>query len=178
MKKYLNYMGSVMLLVATLMLATGCFAEKAADKAEKPEKFPAFKTLDLAGNTVTQDIFKGKKVTVINIWGTFCPPCKEEMPALGAWASEMPKDAQIIGIVCDAKNENDKRIADAAVKIMESSNAKFVNLLPSKEIMGYLENVAAVPTTIFVDSEGNILGKAVVGADVEKYKSRVREYLK
>ncbi|MBR3623157.1 MAG: TlpA family protein disulfide reductase [Selenomonadaceae bacterium] len=176
--KRINHIASIMLVTVMLLLSTGCFAEKAADKTSDREKFPAFKTLDLAGNTVTQEIFKGKKVTVINIWGTFCPPCKEEMPALGAWAKEMPKDAQIIGIVCDAKNENDKRIANAAVKIMESSNAKFVNLLPSKEIMTYLENVAAVPTTIFVDSEGNILGQPVVGADVEKYKARVREYLK
>ncbi len=179
MKKFSKKIAGVLLLVLTLLLSVGCFASDATSKGNAVnKKFPAFKTFDLNGNDVTQNIFKGKKVTVINIWGTFCPPCIGEMPELGKWAKEMPKDAQIIGIVCDAKDENDKKIKDAALKIMKDSNAEFVNLLPSKEIMGYLENVEAVPTTIFVDENGNILGSAVVGANVEEYKKRVSEYLK
>ena len=175
MKKFI----SLLFLALTLLFSVGCFAGDAASKNNaENNKFPAFRTFDLNGNAVTQDIFKGNKVTVINIWGTFCPPCIGEMPELGKWAKEMPKDVQIIGIVCDAKDENDKKIKDAALKIMKDSNASFVNLLPSKELAGYLENVQAVPTTIFVDADGNILGKSVVGANVEEYKKRVSEYLK
>ena len=176
MKKILKISLTAVMLFS-MFLSAGCFAGDSASKTEKG-KFPAFSAKDLNGNAVTNEIFKGKKVTVINIWGTFCPPCIGEMPELGAWDKEMPKDAQIIGIVCDAKNEKDKKTADAAVKILESSNAKFINLLPSEEIMKYLETVDAVPTTIFVDSEGNILGSPVIGADVPKYKERLAGYLK
>ena len=53
-----------------------------------------------------------------------------------------------------------------------------MNILPSEELLKYLENVEAVPTTIFVDSEGNIIGEKVVGADVNKYKTLLTRYLK
>lgn len=47
-------------------------------------KFPAFTTTDLNGNAVTEEIFLGKALTVVNIWGTFCDPCVNEMPLLAA----------------------------------------------------------------------------------------------
>ena len=179
MRSVTRTFGAALLLLLMLCLAVGCSAEdKPGAKAAPATKFPAFQTVDLQGNAVSQDIFKSKKVTVINIWGTFCPPCVEEMPELGKWAKEMPENAQIIGIVCDAENEKDEKIAADAVKILTKADASFLNLMPSKEIFGYLEEVTAVPTTIFVDAEGNILGSPVVGANVPAYKKRLEEYLK
>lgn len=175
MKKFVKIFSAILALTTALAISAGCFEGNAAPKEKK---FPSFATVDLAGNKVTNDIFKDKKVTAINIWGTFCPPCIEEMPELAKWADDMPKDAQIIGIVCDAKSENDKQTKDAAVEIVNNANVKFLNLLPDNGIKEYLENVSAVPTTIFVDSEGNILGDSVVGANVPKYKSRLAELLK
>lgn len=165
---------------SAVFFASGCSAEhsQTTQEAAASEKFPAFKTADLKGHEVTQDIFKGKKVTVINIWGTFCPPCIGEMPELGAWAKEMPQDAQLIGLVCDASGPEDKEITAAALKILSDSQADFVNLLPSQELMKYLDKVEAVPTTIFVDEEGRIIGEQVVGANVPKYKELLARYLK
>lgn len=177
MKNFVKILGLTLFMVSTLLLSSGCFTGNAASK-EKAEKFPAFKTVDTNGNAVTENVFKGKKVTVVNIWGTFCPPCIEEMPALSAWAKEMPKDAQIIGIVCDSKGASDTNTNAAAVKIMNNAGVKFINILPDDKIGKYLENVMAVPTTIFVDGEGNVLGEAVIGANVAEYKKRTAEYLK
>ncbi|MBP3722320.1 MAG: TlpA family protein disulfide reductase, partial [Selenomonadaceae bacterium] len=142
MKNFVKILGLTLFMVSTLLLSSGCFTGNAASK-ETAEKFPAFKTVDTNGNAVTEDIFKGKKVTVVNIWGTFCPPCIEEMP----------KDAQIIGIVCDSKGASDTKTTAAAVKIMNDAGVKFVNILPDEGIGKYLDNVMAVPTTIFVDGE-------------------------
>ncbi|MBE6091885.1 MAG: hypothetical protein E7201_01705 [Selenomonas ruminantium] len=64
-----------------------------------------------------------------------------------------------------------------SVKITSEAKADFVNLLPSEELMKYLEKVEAVPTTIFVDAEGNILGEAVVGANVPQYQERLAAFL-
>lgn len=169
-----------MVVFSAIFLATGCSAEtgKPAQETANSNKFPAFQTVDVAGNPVTQDIFKGKKITVVNIWGTFCPPCIAEMPELGKWAREMPQDAQIIGIVCDASGPSDKETTAAAVKILKDANASFVNILPNDNLLKYLESIDAVPTTIFVDSDGNIIGEKVIGADVAKYKQQVKGYLK
>ena len=181
MQKFFKLTSMAMIVLAMLLLSAGCLAENATSSnqgAAKLNKFPDFKTVDLAGNVVTQDIFKSKKVTVVNIWGTFCPPCIGEMPELGKWAGQMPADAQIIGIVCDARDKNDKETIDEAKKITANANAKFLNIVPDEGIMSYLDSVDAVPTTIFVDSDGNIIGETVVGADVAKYKELLKRYLK
>lgn len=180
MHKFFKIMALAMATASTVLFASGCSAEHSqrAQEAAAAEKFPAFKTVDLKGHEVSQDIFKGKKVTVINIWGTFCPPCIGEMPELGTWAKEMPQDAQLIGLVCDASGPEDKEVAAAALKILSDSQADFVNILPSQELMKYLDKVEAVPTTIFVDEEGTIIGEQVVGADVPKYKELLARYLK
>ena len=56
------------------------------------DSVPSFNTVDLNGKSVTQNIFADRKLTVVNIWGTFCGPCIEELPELGKWAGEMPED--------------------------------------------------------------------------------------
>lgn len=168
-------------ILATSLIFTGCLdedVESAATVQTSQEKFPAFTTSNLTGESVTNNIFAQKKITVINIWGTFCPPCIAEMPELGEWAKNMPSDAQLIGIVCDVENSGDAQTIQAANQILNAANANFVNLVPNAEIMKYLQNVEAVPTTIFVDSQGNIIGEPVIGADVASYKARVADYLK
>ena len=115
---------------------------------------------------------------MLNVWGTFCPPCIEEMPALGEWAKNMPQDAQIIGLVCDVQGNDDAETINAAKNILNDAGADFVNILPNAELANFLQSVYAVPTTIFVDSQGNLIGEPVIGADVESYKKRVENYLK
>ena len=77
-----------------------------------------------------------------------------------------------------AEETLDRTRAAAARKILSDSQADFVNLLPNQELMKYLDKVEAVPTTIFVDEEGNIIGEQVVGANVPKYKELLARYLK
>lgn len=180
MRNKLHALGGAMLSMA-ILLSAGCGTEAASTgssvRVESQQKFPSFTTKDLEGNKVTEGIFAGKKVTVINIWGTFCPPCIGEMPELAQWDEQMPEGAQLIGIVCDVGGERDAETIAEARKILGQAGGSFVNLVPNAEIMEYLKDVEAVPTTIFVDEHGNILGEPVIGADVDQYKKRVKEYL-
>ena len=174
--------GGILVLAAGFFLV-GCssgVAEQPVTKAaaqQGQKDFPSFKARDLQGNEVTNEIFAKKKITVVNIWGTFCPPCIGEMPELGDWARNMPADAQLIGIVCDVMDRQDAGSIGTAKKILGEAGAEFVNLVPDEALMKYLEGVEAVPTTIFVNSEGKVVGSPVVGADVEAYKAFVRKYL-
>jgi len=142
-----------------------------------PSQMPAFTAKDLNGNTVTNDIFAQKELTVINIWGTFCGPCIGEMPELGQWAGEMPDNVQLIGLVTDISGENDTAHVDLAKQILEKAGADFVNLIPGEDFQSILGWVTGVPTTLFVDSQGNLVGEPIIGADVAGYKSFVEEYL-
>lgn len=185
-KKKLLAMG----LTALLMVTAGCdevASEQSTDAQSEPtvaaqqaqslKTFPSFTARTINDSTVTDKIFADKKLTVLNIWGTFCPPCIAEMPELGRWVEEMPDDVQLIGLVCDVRSDNDSNTIESARKILREANANFINIIPSVEMIDYLSTVEAVPTTIFIDSEGNIVGEPIIGANVEAYKDFVERYL-
>ena len=141
------------------------------------QNIPNFTAKTITGETVTNEIFASKKISVVNIWGTFCPPCIAEMPELGEMARSLPADAQIIGLVCDATEDSTQQIQKAQ-EITKQSNANFVNIIPDAQLLKFMENVEAVPTTIFVNSKGEVVGKAIIGADVEGYKNELQKLLK
>lgn len=138
--------------------------------------FESFSSTDLEGNAVTEEIFSNADVTVVNFWGTFCPPCIGEMPELGTWAKEMPENVQLIGIVMDVEKAGTQTYENA-LKIVKTTGADYTNILIADQFQTITADMQFVPTTMFVDSQGNILGDPIVGADVEGYKERVKEIL-
>lgn len=131
--------------------------------------FEKFTAVDLDGNIVDESIFKGKKLTMINIWATFCRPCIGEMPYIAQLNSDYAdKDFQVIGIVSDVSYMNDgyqTGLYNDALEIVEYTGANFINLLPSKSLDKIkLNEVYSVPETIFVDENGNIIGDSYVGS--------------
>ncbi|MBE8950340.1 MAG: TlpA family protein disulfide reductase [Quinella sp. 3Q1] len=149
---------------------------KTAQASPVAKNIPNFSATTIKGEPVTNEIFAAKKITVVNIWGTFCPPCIAEMPELGEMARSMPADAQIIGLVCDA-SENSPQI-QKALQITQEAGANFTNIVPDAQLMNFMAGVEAVPTTIFVNSKGEVVGRAIIGADVEGYKDELEKLLK
>lgn len=142
------------------------------DGTEAEPSFSHFTATDLDGNTVTEDIFKDYKLTMINIWGTFCGPCIKEMPELGDINREYKdKGFQIVGIVADTFDYNGDIVqsqVDAAKEIVSKTGADYLHLLPSADLIeAKIKDVTGVPETIFVDSEGNQVGKSYLGAKSE-----------
>ena len=184
-------------LCAALLLMTGCAGAStnentgngvsspaaenhAADETQAEQdtaSFPSFTATDLNGSTVTESIFGEKDLTVLNIWGTFCGPCIGEMPELGEWAKEMPDNVQLLGLIIDINGEEDTEHRDLAVDITQKAGADFTNLIANADFAPILKDVVGVPTTLFIDGDGNIVGDPIVGADVEGYKTFVEEYL-
>ncbi|MDE7476835.1 MAG: TlpA family protein disulfide reductase [Lachnospiraceae bacterium] len=138
---------------------------------------PSFTTKDLDGNMVTEDIFGEKDLTVVNIWGTFCPPCIAEMPDLGEWADAMPDNVQIVGLIVDISGDEDTQHHDLAVTITQKAGAEFMHLIANEDFNDILNQVVGVPTTLFVDKEGNLVGTPIVGANVDGYKTFAEDYL-
>ena len=131
--------------------------------------FKSFKGQTLDGESVDGEIFKNAKLTVVNVWGTFCSPCIGELPHLGEIAKEYKKkDVQIIGLVGDAYSQSmtvDDAVVDDAKSIIKDTNADYLHVIPDIELYReLLTNMTAFPTTYFIDSDGNYVGKAVVGA--------------
>ena len=116
---------------------------------------------------------------MVNVWGTFCSPCIAEMPELGELAQELPENMQMIGIVIDImnqKNEISQTNLNLAGQITEKADAGFTHLIANEDFTEFLSSVTGVPSTFFVDKDGNILGKWIEGADVDAYRERIEEY--
>lgn len=143
-----------------------------AEETEKPASpFAELSVKDLDGNDVDSSIFAEHDLTIVNVWATFCNPCLREMPDLGKMNreyAESEKGVQIVGIigdVTDMEGNADEAQLDFAKEIITKTEADYLHLIPDGNMMQFLvNNVPGFPTTFFVDSEGNLVGDAVVGA--------------
>ena len=168
-------------LRARELLKTASFTDilfPASELAAMSGAIAPFETTDLAGNPVTNEIFAGKDLTVLNVWGTYCNPCIEEMPDLAAWSAEMPENVQLVGIVCDLMTLDDADTLETANAILEATGADcYPSLVAGESLMPLLQSVVGVPTTFFVDGEGRLVGQPIVGANVPGCRAFVEEYL-
>ena len=171
-------------ILMVFMIAAMCFGLAACGGSDHYEAediaagtaFGSFVSTDLDGNEVTEAIFAEKDVTILNVWGTYCGPCKEEMPDLAKLSKELPDNAQIVGMVIDVP-EGDADMIAMAKEICKDTNVTFTNILMNDSVEKLLNSVEAIPTTFILDSEGKTVCAPIVGADVESYAKAVQEYL-
>ncbi len=153
---------SAAVLILVLLLS-GCTAKNGT--ATNPGILSAFTAQDLDGNQRDASLLKEKKLTMVNIWGTFCSPCLRELPEIAAISRDYAdRGFQLVGIVTDV-DQVDGDFCKKAQSLVESTGVSFVNLIPSNSLQqSLLKFVTGVPTTIFVDETGAQVGRVYVGS--------------
>ena len=151
------------------ILIVGSFVGCGSKTIISDQPFGSFTTTDINGNEVTEKIFTQSTLTMVNIWATFCGPCINEMPDLGKLNTEYKDQGfQVVGIVLDSKSDNDvtfDNIIESAKTIISDTGASYLHILPSKSLYSIrLNEVTAVPETVFVNSEGNVVGETYLGS--------------
>lgn len=138
-----------------------------------------FEAVAADGETVTSDIFADSRLTMVNVWATYCNPCLMEMPYLGELADEYsPKDFQIVGIISDVLEGDEDALQTALSLIDETGADTYTHLLLNESLYtAMLTDVTAVPTTFFVDSEGRILDTVLGSKDKDTWKEIIDAYL-
>lgn len=124
--------------------------------------FLEFTAKDFDGNEIDHSIFANTKLTMMNVWATFCNPCIREMPELGELAAVGGTDYQIIGVCADL--DNTEEMLQEAKDMVAETGANYVHLQPSESLLPILTATSAVPVTFFFDSEGKLVGQGVMGA--------------
>lgn len=130
---------------------------------------------DLDHNTVNlQDVILSNKITIINIWGTFCGPCKVELPDLARLANDYAEQGvTIIGIATDVTNDDQEKI-DLAKAIYRDANVNFTSLVNNEKLsQTVLSGIYGVPTTMLVDQEGNLITNTILGANSYQYFAEI-----
>ena len=139
--------------------------------------FGEFTSYTQSGEEITQSIFENADITMVNIWGTFCNPCIEEMPYLAEISKEYEqKGLQVVGIISDVIEPNDA----TAQEIINLTGADYTHIVLSEDLYNnFLYQIQSIPTTIFVDKNGNWVGDVVIGArDKQQWTAIVEEILK
>ena len=157
----------------------GAAGKETPEGAEENTVKVSFEGQDMEGNTVSSDIFPNSRLTMINVWATYCNPCLREMPELAQLTAEYTsEDFQLIGIISDVQEGADQSAMETAAQLIEQTGADYPHLLLNESIYyGMLTDVMAVPTTFFVDSEGNILDTVVGAMDKSAWKEKIDELL-
>lgn len=172
----------ITVLLSIALFAAGCTSsgssvtESSAPETPAGEERPLvgnrliadFSTTDLSGAAVDQSLFAGYDVIMLNFWGTFCGPCIEEMPYLGEVAAEYAeKNVLVVGVVTDLLDANgnvDATVLEDGKHIVETTGANYPHLAPCDGLMPLMQQIYAVPTTVFINTEGYQLGGAQIGS--------------
>lgn len=137
-----------------------------------------FQTMDIMdGNVIkSEEFYKEKPLTLVNVWGTFCGPCKEEMPDLGKLYEDYKDKVNFLGVVVDTNVSMDTNVEEAQ-QIIKDSGVNYKNIMPNPTTEDTLVNITAMPTTFFVNSEGKVLGGFVGKADKDSLAATIDKLL-
>ncbi|MBN4049359.1 redoxin domain-containing protein [Clostridium estertheticum] len=125
-----------------------------------------FKLTDLNGKEVSLSDFKGKKV-FLNFWASWCPPCKAEMPDIEKLYGQT-KDSDLVIL---AVNIGDAKTT--AKSFIDNNKYNFTVLLDSDQSIATKYNIVAIPTSFFINKEGNIVSTIKGGMTLEQMKINI-----
>lgn len=108
--------------------------------------------LGLSGQSKSLSEYRGKPL-IINVWASWCAPCRAEMGSLDRLAQRYGgKHFNVIGISTD-----DYR--DRAMMALRQSGISFPNYIDSKLMMENMLGADRIPLTLLVDAQGKVLAK-------------------
>lgn len=131
--------------------------------------FSRWTAVDLDGGAVDQDLLKGSRLTLVNVWATFCGGHAEDLTALQSLYESYPReDLNIVGIVASAQTPDGAVNEDEIgyVKyLLEMTGAEYPQMLPSDDLIQIkLKDLGVIPESFLLDSAGNLVGEPWIGS--------------
>ncbi len=137
-------------------------AESSASPTEPPETTQSgkpfepdvrFSATDQYGNTIDETVFRDHVITMINFWEPWCGPCVGEMPELEQLYQDRNGELLILGVYWTEEGAED---------VLQETGVTYPVILYDEVFERFQSGY--VPTTIFVDSGGHVIGSPYVGA--------------
>jgi cytochrome c biogenesis protein CcmG/thiol:disulfide interchange protein DsbE len=160
-----GFIGGVLALLAVL-LAAGWLVRDRFLPVEVGNQAPAFRATDLQGRPVSLEDLRGQ-VVLLNIWATWCGPCRDEMPSMERLQRELgPAGLKIVAVSVDAapgaRGRSGQPGGDVAAFARELGLTFIIWHDPSGEIER-VYRTTGVPESFVIDRNG-VIQKKVIGA--------------
>jgi thiol-disulfide isomerase/thioredoxin len=137
----------------------------------EPSDLPAIKFQDAEGKERTLADWRGK-VVLLNLWATWCLPCRKEMPALDRLQKELGSDKfEVVALSVDRKG------AEASRKFLEEAKVERLALYVDPTTRANTElRALGLPVTLLIDRQGREIGRLLGPAewDSEDAKRLIR----
>lgn len=159
------------ILVAAIAYTVYVTATKDPNKVIKAgDSAPNFVLTDLEGKKHQLSDYKGQGV-LLNFWGTWCPPCKEEMPALNnAYAKYKDQNVQVISINIAQSNFEVQNFVD-------EYKLNFPMTIDRSKSVMRAYNVDQLPATFLINKEGEIteiITHGITETQFEQYMESIK----
>jgi thiol-disulfide isomerase/thioredoxin len=131
--------------------------------AELIGKKLTFKAEDLDHNWHTsEELFSQNRFTLVNVWGSWCGPCKSELEDLGEFHRQIEdKNCGVLGL--EHEFEEYEEFAQEAKDLLKENNVTYPNVLVNDD-MDSIKAFSSHPSFFFVNSEGVVVSPAFTGA--------------
>ena len=130
--------------------ATEAGTEMTQVELKKGDVSPSFSYLDINGKTVTLASLRGELV-YIDVWATWCPPCRAELPALKSLEEKYGKKMHFVSISCDQdKAKWEAMVHEKGLKGVQLHIGNDRSFMQSYAISG-------IPRFILLDEQGKII---------------------
>jgi peroxiredoxin len=168
-----SYWITALLLIGVLWIwfsraPSGGLSQSGVSTPRKGFQAPDFSLADANGSMIRLSDLRGQPV-VINLWASWCQPCRAEMPALQrVYAEYQSQGLVLLGV--NATNQDD---AAAARAFTEELGLTFPILYDSQGAVAKLYALRALPTTFFIDRAG-VIREVVIGGPMSEALLRIR----
>ena len=135
---------------------------------------PDFELQKTTGETIKLSDLRGQAV-LVNLWATWCPPCRAEMPAIEKIYNEYKEDGFVVLAVNMTYQDTQSNIAPFVAEY----GITFPILLDQSGSVGASYQLRSLPSSFFIDRDG-IISEVVIGGPMAEalLRTRVEEILK
>ena len=131
----------------------GCSEEKARSVLPVGQTIPTMVLGDMQGASIDLERYRGKTL-ILNVWATWCPPCRAEMPALDQLSKRLPaKDYKVLALSID---EDMNLVREFLIKYKIDLD---VVVDRGGQLTTRLLGVESYPETLIISKEGVVLAR-------------------
>ncbi len=155
-------------IICTILLS-GNKANTTTSVNVNKENVPDVIVKDLEGKDIALKTLVDGKLTILNFWATWCPPCRQELAEMEKYFPKYKdKGLSIIAFSVD-ENVND------VIKFSKENNLTVKVLMSNDKLMSAYGGIKSIPVTFILDYEGQIKNK-IIGFN-PKIEDEIKKYL-